>query len=238
MFALFLKQNRKKGFTLSELIIVLAIIAVMTVIAVPTFMSLQEKQDKSGAYAKTFYYLAQDIFNDINISGTIPFETNSGTDSVRLETDTDPTPGAAANSARYVLCVHVTKAGVPDLVRLWDLVNVKTLDQIGTISDLSMFYADTDHFDETSGHLVRAIQSDCENTVQNMSEDGFFYAYADYRFRVYEAYWTRSSLEELAVDNAGNMTNYTYDNGYFNDQIVGIFPEDVLEFTGGRLFDK
>ena len=66
------KRNKKRGFTLIELIIVIAIIAILAAIAVPAFGQIREKANVSAdtANARTIYSLvATEIANDnIDIS--------------------------------------------------------------------------------------------------------------------------------------------------------------------------
>ena len=51
MFKLFHKKLNKKGFTLAELLIVVAIIAVLVAIAIPIFMNSLAKAEKAAADA-------------------------------------------------------------------------------------------------------------------------------------------------------------------------------------------
>ncbi len=56
---MFNKRNKKRGFTLIELIIVIAIIAILAAIAVPAFGKIREKANVSSdvANARTIYSL-------------------------------------------------------------------------------------------------------------------------------------------------------------------------------------
>ena len=68
-----MKKNNKKGFTLAELLIVVAIIAVLTAIAIPVFTSQLEKSREAtdlanvrSAYAEQMAaYLTSDNVTDI-----------------------------------------------------------------------------------------------------------------------------------------------------------------------------
>ena len=44
-----MKKNNKKGFTIVELVIVIAVIAILAVVLIPTFTGVTEKAQKSAA---------------------------------------------------------------------------------------------------------------------------------------------------------------------------------------------
>lgn len=80
-----MKKNNKKGFTLAELLIVVAIIAVLVAIAVPVFTTQLERSREAtdmsnirSAYAEAMSeYLAQGASSSQTASGTIQQKTAS-----------------------------------------------------------------------------------------------------------------------------------------------------------------
>ena len=44
-----MKKNNKKGFTIVELVIVIAVIAILAAVLIPTFTGVTEKAQKSAA---------------------------------------------------------------------------------------------------------------------------------------------------------------------------------------------
>ena len=44
-----MKRNNKKGFTIVELVIVIAVIAILAAVLIPTFSGVIEKANKSSA---------------------------------------------------------------------------------------------------------------------------------------------------------------------------------------------
>lgn len=72
-------RNNKRGFTITELIIVIAIIAILAAILIPTFAGLVDEANKSAnlADARAIYneYLVQ---NDAEVEGTVYIKVKDG----------------------------------------------------------------------------------------------------------------------------------------------------------------
>jgi type IV pilus assembly protein PilA len=67
-----LRRNNEKGFTLIELMIVIAIIGILAAIAIPNFLSYRTKGQNSAALAnaKNFYNSALAYFSDTESTTT------------------------------------------------------------------------------------------------------------------------------------------------------------------------
>jgi len=67
-----LRKNNQKGFTLIELMIVIAIIGILAAIAIPNFLAYRTKGQNSAAEsaAKNFYNTALAYFADTTSTGT------------------------------------------------------------------------------------------------------------------------------------------------------------------------
>ena len=105
------KKLNKKGFTLAELLIVVAIIAVLAAIAIPVFGAQLNKAKHNAnvanvraAYAEV---LSTAMINDTNASGEVVLAMKPALASVKLTTDTKVTfNGTAAEDATSGCAAH------------------------------------------------------------------------------------------------------------------------------------
>ena len=72
-----MKKMNKKGFTIVELVIVIAVIAILAAVLIPTFASLVGKADESAAKQE-----ATNQYKDLLIEYNADFNPNTTTDGV------------------------------------------------------------------------------------------------------------------------------------------------------------
>lgn len=120
-----MKKNNKKGFTLAELLIVVAIIAVLVAIAIPVFTSQLEKSREAtdlsnirSAYAEVMAdYLANGASSGTSATGSLRQTQNSwqmGSDQAVLHTRVNGSEGTVAipsYSGEKTFTVSITDSG-------------------------------------------------------------------------------------------------------------------------------
>ena len=74
-----LRKTNQKGFTLIELMIVIAIIGILAAIAIPNFLAYRTRGQNSAAEAaaKNFYNTTMAYFADVQSSGTAVYPSDN-----------------------------------------------------------------------------------------------------------------------------------------------------------------
>ena len=74
-----MKNTKKKGFTIVELVIVIAVIAILAAVLIPTFTNVVEKAKKSAALQEAKNILTQYVIDqDANVPAEIDLVIKSG----------------------------------------------------------------------------------------------------------------------------------------------------------------
>ena len=133
-----MKKSNKKGFTIVELVIVIAVIAILAAVLIPTFSGLVEKANKNAALqeAKNALTLALADQKDASLDGakiTVDGKYSFSYNGSELTADADyvapPTTEYHSNNT-YVSASVVVFIGCDDFVELVD--GAATYTAVGT----------------------------------------------------------------------------------------------------------
>ena len=107
-----MKKNNKKGFTLAELLIVVAIIAVLVAVAIPVFTTQLEKSKEATDLANLRTAYAEAVADALgtNSDGTSTFECKQGSAGF-THVSTDDLPKAIKDGANFATVIAAMESG-------------------------------------------------------------------------------------------------------------------------------
>ncbi|MCL1831368.1 MAG: prepilin-type N-terminal cleavage/methylation domain-containing protein [Oscillospiraceae bacterium] len=197
------KARSKKGFTLVELVIVIAIIAIMSAVAIPNAIAYNRRAEgrSSNSHATSFYFALQQTFLNVMDYDNSPMEFTWDT----------KTRDDAAISGKYFY-IRYEKTG--------EKLEMK-LDGGGNETAL----ANVTSFNFIKGQLTQFMKS--------AEIDGYYYAMVDSDLRVVVAYHSKfqnlTNGTSVGIKNA-NMTNDGFIFGAF--PILNSLQGTVTGFNG------
>ena len=167
----FRSRLNKKGFTIVELIVVIAIIGILLALILPAFFN-PDKTTKGKAYAKSYYYVVQDIMAQRKVAEN-PAKPAFPAAELVFYTSTDNTG-------------HVIESGVAGST---------------TMTSLSSILANTSLTEEYK-QLVQKYATAMEKGIAATEFEGTFYAVVDNNYVVRAAYWADAKMDKLTAGNA------------------------------------
>lgn len=191
---LFLKPN-KKGFTMVEVIVVVAIIGVLGAITVPWFMNSQNPAKEANEKARSFYFALQNEVTELRLNGlrTLEFGSDGFLIAVSLNSD-----GSVYNYVEH-------NAGISNTVYNDTAVLIKNMTTV-KLDKFLMNYSDSGYFCAYIDEKCR-VQWACWTGTAGVVSDLY-------------SHWSVIDAPNTWVKNHNYLDN-SYSNG---GTFLGIFP--------------
>ncbi len=242
------RQRAKKGFTIIELIVVIAVIAVLMAIILPLLSNERSRKQEANSAAKDFYAAVQTIMSSYSMyeaplspkyqenldlgemryfekaGGNYPYKHREGTDA----------PEMPVNASIYVL-INTKNA------RITDIYTYVTDEADAGYSSGDGFYQLCKR-SNSSSEFGKLLKAEIEDRISY--QDGCYYAKASYDknepgvLKVKYTGYTRKPLPSPGsmslVEYQTKVMNFTKDNKLANGEIFGVCAS-MDPTTGVRL---
>jgi len=194
------KLKNRKGFTMVELIIVIAIIGVLLVMILPNLLS-SNKDTEGKSFAKEFFYKTQDFVSRQKLAE----------DPDNLTFSCFP----ASSFPNIILYVRADRSGD---IQDTGIILYQTSGNYSTGNERTRTTINTDTtYTLQFKNFMAKFEGDVDNYIASTGYDCTYYAVIDREFRVQAAYWTDGTWSDIVTDNT--MLEYTDDcitGGYYS----------------------
>lgn len=204
------KLLNKKGFTTVELIVVIALMALMLAIVIPMLSTADARKNEVREYARSFYSNVQELMIDEKLAKTPLPCGNSGYVLVCAKVDRDDT---TYNGVK----VWMSYASDPSAFEsnLTELVDTTDDDDKVVLSPTTV--TSYDAFAEFATSLRRLLLGN-ERT-------GWYYAIVDSKYRVVSTYFVEGEDSDFST-----MKNAAFDSvNVIGETYAGAWPEELAE---------
>lgn len=226
-----IRLRNKKGFTLVELVVVLAMIAVLSAIVFPLFLNSGKSQE-AIAKAKSFYFGSQNVMIQFRAdqpekdSGFFTYDYNSATVTI------------GEGDYLYITAKAEAGKGFTEI----RLSNLQAPND-GSAADTAQGYIVLQTYSTITASSTDHSLLDSFNTFSTDDDHGFYYALVDDKCKVVMTYWTGDddiSVMSHSTDSSPVFSKSSIDltdNYYVDGYILGAYPERYA-MLGYTLFEK
>ncbi|MCL2633912.1 MAG: prepilin-type N-terminal cleavage/methylation domain-containing protein [Oscillospiraceae bacterium] len=247
-------MKNKKGFTMVELIVVVAIIGVLVSIAIPSYISSQRRAQARAAneQAQGFYFALQQTLTPMlagdNTANEFAIITGTNT-SIKRVTASPQSLTANFPDMKFYIYIEVSNS----TITYADLIAAPHLYSPATPSNVYVNAADTAIKAALSGTVsgfnARAYYNASPSSVSQHADndkllkiiidelqthfklssisEGYFYAMFDTELRVDVAYYSQSGSRAITQQGSGAGNRYRFSrDGEINGRVFGAFPNE------------
>ncbi len=204
----------KKGFSLVELIVVIAIIAIIMAIVIPIFSTSSSFEKEARENARAFYSnvqqaMVQEKFNKTLLSNADPSST--------------PTP---TNKKYTLIYVEINTAnGTDSTVKIGftddELKGSRDPSTVPTFTELK-------ECDDTYLPSLKEFSGTIEKLLRTNKHDGYYYALVDDKYRVVSAYYSIEGDYDKLINGKKFSKDFRVEyNGA--EYITGAYPYTLLD---------
>ena len=226
-----IRFRNKKGFTLVELIVVVAIIAVLSAIIFPMFLNSGKSQE-AVAKAKSFYFGSQNVMIQFRAdqpekdTGFFTYPYNGGTVTI------------GEGDYLYITAKAESGKGFTEI----RLSNLQAPDD-GSPANTAQGYTALQTFAIIDATSADHSLLDSFNTFTTEDDHGYYYALVDEKCKVIMTYWTGD--DEISEMSRATESSPVFsksfieptDNYKVDGYILGAYPERYA-MLGYTLFEK
>jgi prepilin-type N-terminal cleavage/methylation domain-containing protein len=238
-------MKNKKGFTVVELIVVVAIIGIMSAIAVPSYLDSQRRAQARNAfeYSKNFYTSLQQtlvsfMIKDgskqafkLPVAGVTTIEEDGVPNRMEIED--------AYGGSGYYFFVYI-EAGYGGEISLMHLClsTVPLYRQASGYDTAADYYIeDTAAYaasDPAGTKSLNRLKNELRSYLNITSDDGYYYAMFDPEFRVAAAYYSKFADRETAAAGLSDSWGFRRDNE-ISSYVFGSYPREY-SYVRSKLF--